>query len=170
MKSGYEESTAVNSEIEIQRIAINISDSFKVGQKKISVSLYPEQLGKVDIEIKSINNSITQIRIITHNKDSYDLVASEIGVLGNAIKEIATEGTKLNLELNDGSQQQDNLQNQSNNGQNGSNQNQQFIINNKGEFSIFDGEIEVESLSKLEPTAASNDGTADITNQLNVVI
>jgi hypothetical protein len=172
MGLGDEEFTAVNPKIEIQKIALNISDSFKAGEKKISVSLYPEQLGKVDIEIKSINNSITQIRIVTHNKDSYELVASEIGVLGNAIKEIATEGTKLNLELNDGSQQQDNLQNQSNNGENssGQNQHQQFIINNKGEFSLFDSATEVDSLPKSEPNTVADEGALDITSQLNVVI
>lgn len=89
-----------NDIVEIaQQIKIDLDQAISNKSSKISIQLTPENLGKIDIQLKFQDDIIEKIEIFTEKYDTLELIEQDIKYLENKIQEI-TKNSEISFSFN----------------------------------------------------------------------
>jgi flagellar hook-length control protein FliK len=102
--------TKINSDSVLKQVSEKVSSEFKAGKSEITMSLRPESLGKVDINIVSEKGVITA-QIITENSQVKDALNKEIDVLKQKLQDQGVNLDKVAVKVQEPAQTNNNHSN-----------------------------------------------------------
>ena len=107
-----------NSTRPLDQITMKLQENLRSGNSKMMLSLTPENLGKVEIELSITENKIAKISVTAIKQDTLSMIIKDSTILEEAVKEIIKSDIEMEFSLKQENNDNGNESNQGNNSEN----------------------------------------------------